>query len=543
MGPRTHEMTADAGREGYWAGLVDEAAKELAGSKSPEEVLSATVAGLNKAIRCEWAVFLVGSGGLFQLVTSYSDSSDASLEMASGGEIDLNSFRGSGAAEVQVLGRKPSASAVKLLRPFVGTPTGKPSVAQIPVKVELGREGVLLVGVGDSRLPSSESKFLRRVAAMSNALLERKLDSALRQLGEIEKIRALGLLAAGVAHDFNNLLTVILSSGQRLAADSNRGTAELGEFICEAASAAAGTVRRIRQYTGTNEASPRGYVNVLRLMQRCREMTRPHWSTSGDSSAESRIVEIDCSPDIWLFASEAALMDVLTNLVINAAQATDSGGRISMRAFSVGGQVRIELEDDGVGISDADADAEHIFEPFFSTKGTAGQGIGLSAAQQLIIAQNGSIRLEPDYTEGTRFTITLPAATPVESADITTELAPTRNGIVLVVDDEPLVGRLLRDAISSLGHSADYAQTVDAAFVALNRRTYDIVLTDFGMPEMDGVEFAHAIHARGLRPIIVLLTGWVDQERALTAEDGIAEVLTKPVTSGVLGRMIAANLS
>ena len=410
----------------------------------------------------------------------------------------------------------------------------------------MGREGVILVGVGDSRLPSSESKFLRRVAvhavaAMSNALLERKLDSALQQLGEIEKIRALGLLAAGVAHDFNNLLTVILSSGQRLAADSNRGTAELGVFICEAASAAAGTVRRIQQYTGTNEASPRGYVNVLRLLQRCREMTRPHWSTSGDSSAESRIVEIDCSPDIWLFASEDALMDVLTNLVINAAQATNSGGRISMRAFSVGGQVRIELDDDGVGISDADA--EHIFEPFFSTKGTAGQGIGLSAAQQLIIAQNGSIRLEPDYTEGTRFTITLPAATPVESADITTELAPTRNGIVLVVDDEPLVGRLLRDAISSLGHSVDYAQTVDAAFVALNRRTYDIVLTDFGMPEMDGVEFAHAIHARGLRPIIVLLTGWVDQERALTAEDGIAEVLTKPVTSGVLGRIIAANLS
>ena len=131
------------------------------------------------------------------------------------------------------------------------------------MKVELGREGVILVGVGDSRLPSSESKFLRRVAvhavaAMSNALLERKLDSALQQLGEIEKIRALGLLAAGVAHDFNNLLTVILSSGQRLAADSNRGTAELGVFICEAGQRRGGNGSAHTAVHGDERGEPTG---------------------------------------------------------------------------------------------------------------------------------------------------------------------------------------------------------------------------------------------------------------------------------------------
>jgi CheY-like chemotaxis protein len=187
----------------------------------------------------------------------------------------------------------------------------------------------------------------------------------------------------------------------------------------------------------------------------------------------------------------------------------------------------VNVRDTGIGMSTEVQ--QNIFEPLFTTKGDDGTGMGLAASYGIVQEHEGTIDVSSEPGEGTRFTLTFPPAEgdpapTVEEAPDTP--SPEPDGVsVLVVDDEEMVRSTVTRLLTLSGHEVDRASSGDEALEMFSADDYDIVFTDFGMPEMTGAELAHALKEKAPHLPVVLLTGYTETEAALDEVDGI---LSKP---------------
>jgi len=234
---------------------------------------------------------------------------------------------------------------------------------------------------------------------------------------------------------------------------------------------------------------------------------------------------------------------VLTNLVLNAMDALPAGGRVVVATRAEAGRVIVSVNDSGVGM--ADEVMRRAFEPFFTTKGVKRTGLGLAVAYGTLQRHGGQISLESAPGTGTTVTFWLPGA--VEKMVAAAPAAPSRAqhfGSVLVIDDEADVRDLVSDVLASHGHHITRASGGREGLARFGEGKYDIVLTDLGMPDLNGWEVARAIKStRGDTPVL-LLTGWADavDPSAAGLVDGILkkpfglDELAAAVTTALAGR-------
>src|SRR5439155_13114503 len=232
-----------------------------------------------------------------------------------------------------------------------------------------------------------------------------------QQLHQSEKLTALGQLAGGIAHDFNNLLQAILGYAQLMK--QNPKDAEFLNRSLNVVEAAAldgsETVRRIQTFARLRPEEQFVAVDVNQIVKDAVALTRPRWEEKRAHDRRPVHLRLEVGTVEPIHGRPAYLTETMTNLILNALDAMPDGGTLTIATRQErGGPVTIIVGDTGVGMSEAVR--QRVFEPFFSTKGEAGSGLGLSVAYSIVRRHGGDIRVESQLGRGTTFTLTFQAA-------------------------------------------------------------------------------------------------------------------------------------
>lgn len=236
-----------------------------------------------------------------------------------------------------------------------------------------------------------------------------RLKHTQERMVQAEKLKALGELSAGVAHDFSNLLGGILGHAQLMLRDIDQPKQRKRlEHIEQAARDGAETVERILEFTRTQPHRPFEPVDLNDVARQTVAMSRPRWENETRVYGTPLDVTLNLAEIPPVDGHPVKLREVLTNLLFNAVDAMPDGGKIVIGTRRDGGAVLLSVQDTGTGIPEAIQ--SRIFDPFFSTKGTLGTGLGLSVAYGIIGQHGGHITVDSAPGVGSTFTLCLPAS-------------------------------------------------------------------------------------------------------------------------------------
>ena len=360
-------------------------------------------------------------------------------------------------------------------------------------------------------------------------ITERKLAQA--RAARSDKLRALGELAAGVAHNLNNSLTVIQGRAQLLLM---RSSAEAGnkkslEVITQAVGDCSQTLRRLLDFSRRDATRHPMPLDLSELITSSVEIARPKWQATSAERTGSIDVRVDAPKPILTLGDSAELREVVLNFIFNAVDAMPQGGTIEAGTRVEGKTARFWIADTGTGMP-AEVIAR-IFEPFYTTKGERGTGLGLSASHGIIEKHSGDIKLVSEPGKGTRFEVILPLHE-ATSAAVTIPVAQpgaARAARILVVEDEENVRVLLNDAFRAEGHEVTEATTGAEALKHLDKSKFDLMVCDLGLPELSGLHVARWV--KEFRPDlpVIIATGYAEM---IAEEDyqnaRIDDVIRKP---------------
>ena len=368
------------------------------------------------------------------------------------------------------------------------------------------------------------------IAIVRDITTQREIEARLHQS---EKMTALGQLAGGIAHDFNNLLQAIIGYAQLMK--QNRANAALIErsltVVESAALDGSETVRRIQQFARLRPDEQSIRVELNQIVQDAVAITRPRWEekVSRDRRPLDLRLDLQCAESMQ--GRPAALSEVLTNLILNAMDAMPDGGTLSIATRSTPGrEVRVTVADTGIGMPETVR--QRIFEPFYSTKGEGGSGLGLSMAYSIVRRHGGEIHVDSEPGAGTTFTLTFPVGREAGGGEPAARpAAERRQARVLVVDDNAQVLGTLADMMRQAGHTVTASQSAPAALRDYGAGQFDVVITNIGMAEMNGWEFAEKLRAMDPRVPLLFITGWGlrEEDHARLAGLGVRRCLFKPV--------------
>lgn len=372
-----------------------------------------------------------------------------------------------------------------------------------------------------------------------------------RQLLQSEKLKAMGVMAAGIAHDFNNVLAIIQGNAQLLqisGGDDNEELLNGLRTICRAVKDGTETVRRMSEFTRMEKGTSKFVsVNMLEIVKQAVDFARPKWKDLAHASGVTYDLDLEglnSVPDVLGKPSE--LREVITNMINNALDAMPEGGRIAFRMWNEDNTVCTSISDNGNGMSKEVQMS--IFDPFYSTKGVEGSGLGMSVAYGIIEKHGGKIDVESQVGKGTIFTIRLPIAVETIHAEKSPEpvndiSARASNYRVLVVDDVKEISDLLNMFLNRQGYNVDSVESGAEAIKMLEKESYDLLLCDLGMPEISGWDMIRATESLERKPKIGLITGWADKIESLKNEDmGVDFVVSKPIDFSILSGHIKEAL-
>jgi PAS domain S-box-containing protein len=416
------------------------------------------------------------------------------------------------------------------------------SLVVAPLLIESQVFGVLVVARRRSEsFSSGECEFLRQLTehtalAAQQAELYGALQGAYEDLRQTqqavmqqERLRALGQMASGIAHDINNAISpIVLYTDVLLEKEPDLSVRARGflQTIQQAISDVAATVSRMKEFYREREPqSPMLPVKLNQLVEQVVILTRARWS----DMALRRGADIDVSTDLEndlpdIMGIESEIREALTNLVLNAVDALPDGGKIVLRTRlsdpppnladkSSASRVYLEVTDTGVGMDDGTR--QRCLEPFFTTKGEQGTGLGLAMVYGIAQRHGAEIEIESAPAMGTTMRLGFPlpgvvAGATFEPDSAYAQASPLR---ILIVDDDLVLLNSLQEVLQSDGHTVVIAaggQSGIDAFIAARDKgeVFDAVITDLGMPYIDGRKVAAAVKGASPKTPIVLLTGW-----------------------------------
>jgi signal transduction histidine kinase/ActR/RegA family two-component response regulator len=435
------------------------------------------------------------------------------------------------------------------------------SLVVAPLLAERKVFGVLVAARrGADAFSSADCEFLRQLSehvalAASQAQLYDDLQRAyddLRQSQQAilqqERLRALGEMASGIAHDINNAMSpAAIYTSSLLEREPNLSERARGYLttIQTAIEDVAETVARMREFYRPRDAElVLSQVTCNRLVDQVVNLTRARWSDQPQQRGVVIQLKTELESDLPnIMGSEVEIRDALTNLIFNAVDAMPEGGTLTVRTRQLGGtgreanalprRVCIEVTDTGIGMDEETR--RRCLEPFYTTKGERGTGLGLAMVYGMIQRHSADLEIESTVRVGTTVRLMFAVAEPVapDAQQPAPSALPSRLRILLI-DDDPMLIKSLRDVLQEDGHEVSVAdggqKGIDTFSAAVKRGTpFAVVITDLGMPYVDGRKVAAAIKAASSRTPVILLTGW---GKRLLAENDIPphvdRVLSKP---------------
>ncbi len=389
----------------------------------------------------------------------------------------------------------------------------------------------------------SEEQLRESKQRLEHALEE--LQTAQQQVVQQERLRALGTMASGIAHDFNNALAAILGFTELLLhrpenLNDKAKVIRYLELMNTAAKDAGHIVNRLREfYRHREEGEVFMPVDLNRLVEEAISLTQPKWKAQAEARGVTITAETELQELPPVFGNAADLREVLTNLMFNAVDAMTQGGKITLRTRADEAHVTLEITDTGTGMTEEVR--RRCLEPFFTTKGVHGTGLGLSMVYGIIQRHEGTVDIRTELGKGTTFIISLPvraeAQPPQETESTPAPAAPLR---VLLVDDEELVRKILNEFLIGDGHDVTLAANGEEALVKFRDGQFDLVFVDRAMPGMSGDQVAAAIKGASPAMPIIMLTGFGGMmEASDETPSGVDLVVGKPVTMAKLRAAVA----
>lgn len=429
-----------------------------------------------------------------------------------------------------------------------------PGGASADLKLGTGSDRVAQVHGG---LLNPESDDPQMAFFLVDATEQRSLEA---QFSQGQRMQAVGQLAGGVAHDFNNLLTAMIGFADLLLMRHPPGDPSYTDIvhIKQNANRAAALVRQLLAFSRRQTLRPK-ILNLTDVLTDLSDLLRR-------LIGEHLNIRIVHERDLGLVkADQGQIEQVVTNLVVNARDALDSGGSVAITTNNVriesgravvgnekvppGDYVEIAVSDTGHGISDENL--AKIFEPFFTTKPIGqGTGLGLATVYGIIRQTGGYVEVESVVGEGTTFRVLLPRVEESGARDSRQTRRDavdlTGSGTVLLVEDEDAVRLFAARALRNKGYNLIEAESGDAALDIIQKRAdeIDLMISDVVMPNMDGPTLIR--RARELRPDIraVFISGYAEEafRRSLGDDLGDVDLLPKPFSLKQLAAKVKEQL-
>lgn len=376
-----------------------------------------------------------------------------------------------------------------------------------------------------------------------------------------ERLRALGQMASGVAHDINNALTPICGYSQLLV-ELLPGASEPAQralkIINEASEDIARIVARMREFyrrrTTTEELHK---VDINHIIEEVIEITRPRWRDVSQRQGISINIRHELAPNVPPLLSDATeLREALVNLIFNSVDALPKGGtitlatRVAETSTATGNgnlvkQLEVEVRDNGVGMDEKTRN--RCLEPFFSTKAKhGGTGLGLAMVYGMMQRHEGTVNVDSSLDRGTCIRLTFPIQekVPLPPAPEPLQVGKQRSLRVLCIDDEHLVRQILSDSLTGFKHRVTVAQDGKQGLeffrtAMRDNQPYEVVITDLGMPEMDGHQVARLIKVESPRTPVIMMTGWgkMIMDEGVKAPE-VDAIVSKPPRIHELNRLL-----
>ena len=356
-------------------------------------------------------------------------------------------------------------------------------------------------------------------------------------------------MASGIAHDINNALSPAALYVQSLLERDQSLRAEAREYLVitqRAIEDVANTVARMREFYRPRESQVTPVpVDLNVVLQQVIDLTDARWSDMPQERGILIRVQSEFAANLpTILGAETEIRDALTNLVLNAVDAMPDGGTLTLRSYSKNSptalrtddlpatHVSVEVCDTGIGMSEAVRN--RCLEPFYTTKGERGTGLGLAMAYGMIQRHGAELEIDSEPGVGTTLRLIFPVAAMTVASVSAPYDQPLEHLRILVVDDDPLLLKSLQETLEQDGHlvrGADGGQAgIDAFCAALRCGTpFQVVVTDLGMPNIDGRTVAAAIKSQAPATPVILLTGWGYRLRAENdLPQHVDRVLSKP---------------
>ena len=450
--------------------------------------------------------------------------------------------------------------------------SGLRSLVIAPLLAESTVFGVLIAARRQPKaFSSAECEFVRQLSehvalAAHQSRLHGNLQKAYddlrlsqQTLMQQDRLRALGQMASGVAHDINNAISPVALYTESLL-EQETSISERGRnylvTIRRAIEDVAQTVSRMREFYRPHEPQMTlAHLNLNLLIQQVLDLTRVRWR----DEPQQRGLVIDVQKELdnelpYIEGADGEIRDAMTNLVLNAIDAMPSGGTLTLRTSSIPGEagagelVRLEVGDSGIGM-----DAETLrrcLEPFFTTKGERGTGMGLAMIYGMAQRHRALMNIRSEPGRGTTISLDFPVAVSEKSPTmrVLALKMPANPARLLLVDDDALILESLGNTLGSDGHfivTADGGQAGIDTFAAslVDGKHFAAVITDLGMPHVDGRRVAAAIKAASPTTPVIMLTGW--GQRLMDDHEmpqDVDRVLNKPPTLAELRKALSELL-
>lgn len=379
----------------------------------------------------------------------------------------------------------------------------------------------------------TEGRIEGAVMAFRDITREREIE---RRDQQRQNLTSISVMAGSLAHDFNNLLTVILGYTDLALASPSQIPTALVE-IQRAGQSAAALCRQLLTISRNDVV----HAETLDLNEVIRDNSKMLQQVLGPICS---LVVTPCRNPLYVRADRTELQQVLINLAINSSHAMRHGGTLTIStAADEPGKVQMTVRDTGIGMSPATK--QRVFEPFFSSKGSKGTGLGMTIVHSIITKWSGTIDVESEPGRGTSFVIHLPEMEKPATERISAPAGPTAEAppggaarSVLLVEDDSDVRKLLAAAFEPAGLRIIEAASGEDALRTLMDRSepLDLLITDVMMPRMTGAELARQCVDRWPETRVLFISGYSQDELAgnRLLASGQAEFMPKPVSPAAL---------
>ena len=283
-------------------------------------------------------------------------------------------------------------------------------------------------------------------------------------------------------------------------------------------------------------------VDINATIEQALTLTAPRWRDKCRADGIQIEPTLELSPVPNLMGNAAELREVLTNLIFNAVDAMPQGGKMSFRTSAANGRIEIQIIDTGVGMTKEES--ARCLEPFFTTKGELGTGLGLASVYGFVQRYGGAIRVESEKGNGAAFTLTLPASDAKIDRTQAIQYRPAKQLNILVVDDQEIIRELISELLRGDGHHVNVAAAGADALKLLDHGIFDLIISDLSMPDMTGAQLASEVRSKGDKTPFILLTGFGDEMLAQGGTPpGVNLILSKPVTGLALHQAMQSVLA